>query len=214
MKVQLGIAFDIHLEDVKMITLPSRGDLDHLIAFQNKGIDSMIRREKMVMTLPCWLPRKNIFSTSQKNKKKHQNLLNHFKLKPIHMTISFTSVNFSLSPVIYCCSEIGVFVSSLLFSCSFFIIIFETKAEMLLNQQVLFWWVRGYNAPWLNNEALKLGYSLIENPSDFGISLYINFTNLTSNLASLKHCSPSFGCSTLSKFPCLSHNQFFFFLFS
>lgn len=57
-------------------------------------------------------------------------------------------------------------------------IIFETKAEMLLNQQVLFWWVRGYNAPWLNNEALKLGYSLIEKP-DFGISLYINFTNLT-----------------------------------
>lgn len=53
LKVQLGIAFDIHLEDVKMITLPSRGDLDHLIAFQNKGIDSMIRREKMVMTLPC-----------------------------------------------------------------------------------------------------------------------------------------------------------------
>lgn len=52
LKVQLGIAFDIHLEDVKMITLFSRGDLDHLIAFQNKGIDSMIRREKMVMTLP------------------------------------------------------------------------------------------------------------------------------------------------------------------
>lgn len=46
LKVQLGIASDIHIEDIEVITLLSQGDSDNLIAFQNKGIDSMIRREK------------------------------------------------------------------------------------------------------------------------------------------------------------------------
>lgn len=67
------------------------------------------------------------------------------------MTISFTPVDLSFSPVIYCCSEIGVFVSYLLFFLLiFYNYFFETKAEMLLNQQVLFRWVkRGFRAPWV-----------------------------------------------------------------
>lgn len=44
-----------------MINPLSWADLDHLIAFQNKGIDSTIRRGKMVMTYLCPPPKKVLF---------------------------------------------------------------------------------------------------------------------------------------------------------
>lgn len=46
LKVQLGIAFDIQLEDAKKNDNFPFPEMIFLTAFQNKGIDSMIRRER------------------------------------------------------------------------------------------------------------------------------------------------------------------------
>lgn len=56
----------------------SRHDLDHLIAFQNKGIDSVIRREKMVTTTMPTSPKQffHILQTALEP-------LEPFELKPI-----------------------------------------------------------------------------------------------------------------------------------